>query len=119
MPTVPLARRKPRKVVPTCGSACATSAVVPKDAFRLTRGRPKAYTSLGDSGNKVHRHFCDYCGSPLYAEPEIAPFLAVKAGSLDDPSWLRKNGALYTSAAQPWAHIDPNLMQFEKAPPRG
>jgi hypothetical protein len=101
------------------GGACATSAVVAKDAFKLIKGRPKKYTSLGDSGNEVHRHFCEHCGSPLYAEPAVAPFLAVKAGSLDDPSWLKKNGALYTSAAQPWAHIDPNLLQFEKAPSGG
>ena len=27
-------------------------------------------------------------------------------------------GALYTSSAQPWAHIDPNKLRFEKMPPR-
>ena len=103
----------------TTGSAHATSVIVPKDSFKLVRGSPKKYSYKGDSGNQVHRYFCENCGSPLFNEPEIAPFNAVKAGSLDDPSWLKKSGALYTSAAQPWAHIDPNLMQFEKAPPRG
>lgn len=101
------------------GGGHATSVVVPRASFKLLKGSPKKYSYQGDSGNKVQCFFCDHCGSPLFNEPEMAPFNAVKAGSLDDPSWLKKNGALYTGAAQPWAHIDPNLMQFEKTPPRG
>ncbi|MBV9905422.1 MAG: hypothetical protein JO346_12670, partial [Alphaproteobacteria bacterium] len=43
--------------------------------------------------------------------------MVVKAGSLDDPSWLKIGGALYTKSAQPWAHIDPNGLKFERMPP--
>jgi hypothetical protein len=100
------------------GGACTTAVVVSKGTFQLTKGTPRKFTSPGDSGQPVHRHFCGDCGSPLFSEPEISPIYGIKAGSLDDPSWLKMNGALYTSAAQPWAHIDPTLMQFEKMPPR-
>jgi hypothetical protein len=100
------------------GGACTTAVVVPKAAFRLTKGTPKRYATKGDSGNEIVRNFCGECGSPLYSEPPGGQIWVVKAGSLDDPSWLKMGGALYTSSAQPWAHIDKNLAAFEKMPPR-
>ncbi len=63
------------------------------------------------------RFFCADCGSPLFSEPAQGPFQVVKAGSLDDPSWLSLGGALYTCSAQPWAHIDRSKPVFEKMPP--
>ncbi len=100
------------------GGACTTAVVVPKAAFRLTKGTPKRYATNGDSGNEIVRSFCGECGSPLYSEPPGGQIWVVKAGSLDDPSWLKMGGALYTNSAQPWAHIDKNLPAFEKMPPR-
>jgi len=96
------------------GGATTTAVVIPKPAFKLTKGTPKKYSAKGDSGQPVHRYFCADCGSPLFSEPEIQPIFVVKAGSLDDPSWLKLGGALYTSSAQPWAHIDRSLPAFEK-----
>jgi hypothetical protein len=101
------------------GGAAATVAIVPRPAFTLTKGTPKAYTVKGESGGNVTRFFCADCGSPLYSFPGDAPIAAVKAASLDDPSWLKIGGALYVSSAQPWAHIDRNLPAFEKMPPMG
>jgi hypothetical protein len=99
------------------GGACTTAVVVPAGAFKLTKGKPKRYASKGDSGADVYRNFCDNCGSPIFSEPPGGQIMVVKAGSLDDPSWLQVGGALYTSSAQPWAHIDPTKMRFEKMPP--
>ncbi len=101
------------------GGGFTTAVVVMKDAFRVTDGAPKGYTSTGDSGSTVTRFFCGECGSPVYSTPEIQPVAVVKAGSLDDPSWLKLGGALYTKSAQPWSHIDADLMRFETMPPRG
>lgn len=96
------------------GGASATAVVVPKDAFRVLQGTPKKFTSTGDTGKPVHRYFCEACGAPLFSEPEIAPIIGIRAGSLDDPSWLTLTGALYVSEAQPWAHIDRDKPVFEK-----
>jgi hypothetical protein len=101
------------------GGAATVAVVLPKPAFALTKGTPKAYTVTGDNGGAVTRFFCGDCGSPIYSTPHNAPIAVVKAGSLDDPSWLKLGGALYTSSAQPWAHIDRNLPAFEKMPPMG
>jgi hypothetical protein len=91
--------------------------VVPSAAFRLTKGTPTRFTVKGDSGKDITRSFCATCGTPIFSEPQSGDIWVVKAGTLDDPSWLKLMGNLYTKSAQPWAHIDPNLMQFETMPP--
>jgi hypothetical protein len=101
------------------GGGYSTAVVVPRGTLKVTKGTPKGYSSKGESGGTVTRHFCADCGSPLFSEPQAGPFQVVKAASLDDPSWLTVIGALYTSSAQPWAHIDPAKPQFPKMPPRG
>jgi hypothetical protein len=99
------------------GGSHTTAVVVPAAAFRLTQGTPTRYVSKGDSGKDVARNFCGTCGTPLFSEPPGGAIWVVKAGTLDDPGWLKPGGALYTSSAQPWAHIDDSKMKFEKMPP--
>jgi hypothetical protein len=99
------------------GGGYTTAVVVPPGTLKITRGVPKGHASKGDSGATVTRYFCADCGSPIYSKPEAAQIDVIKAGSMDDPSQLVLMGALYTSEAQPWAHIDPNKLRFEKMPP--
>jgi hypothetical protein len=99
------------------GGACTTAVVVPAGAFALTKGTPRRFSVTGDSGREIVRGFCETCGSPLFSEPPGKVMVVVKAGSLDDPSWLQVRGAIYTKSAQPWAHIDPEKMVFEGMPP--
>jgi hypothetical protein len=99
------------------GGGYTTAVVVPRGTLAITRGTPKAYTTIGDSGGTVTRFFCAECGSPIYSEPAAGPFQVLKAASLDDPSKLTVRGALYVSEAQPWAHIDPEKPSFDKMPP--
>ena len=99
------------------GGSHTTAVVLPAAAFRITQGAPARYTSKGDSGGEVTRAFCAKCGSPLFSEPPAGRgMVVVKAGSMDDPSWLTPGGALYVSSAQPWAHIDRTKLVFEKMP---
>jgi len=66
------------------GGAYTSNVVLPKAAFSLTKGTPKTYDAIGDSG-KINKHsFCGNCGSSLYTELEIMPGnIIVKAGGLD------------------------------------
>ena len=101
------------------GGSHTTAVVLPVAAFKITKGAPTRFTSKGDSGADVTRAFCGTCGSPLFSEPPPGrDIVVVKAGSLDDPSWLQPGGALYASSAQPWAHIDRTKVVFEKMPAR-
>ncbi|KAJ5769328.1 hypothetical protein N7520_003887 [Penicillium odoratum] len=67
------------------GGAFTSNAVVPRSSFKVTKGTPKTYDAVGNSG-KVNKHFfCSNCGSGLYTELEVMPdMLCVKAGGLDN-----------------------------------
>ncbi|KAK2612794.1 hypothetical protein QQS21_001246 [Conoideocrella luteorostrata] len=66
------------------GGAFTSNAVVPRTAFEVTKGTPKAWDAIGDSG-RVNKHFfCSTCGSSLYTALEVMPDVyCVKAGSLE------------------------------------
>jgi hypothetical protein len=97
------------------GTAYASGLLVPVDAFRFTRGAPRYYLGTADSGRNVGRGFCAECGSPVAATQAGNPIVIVYASSLDDPSWHRPSLDIFTSSAQPWDHLNPELPKF----PRG
>lgn len=96
------------------GGEPAAVVVVPTSAFTLTKGAPTGWTTRADSGNEVTRQFCGQCGAPLFTVMRNPAVWAIKAGSLDDPSWLTPSAFLWRVSAQPWAHMDPTLPAFDK-----
>ncbi|HXW83787.1 MAG TPA: GFA family protein [Candidatus Binataceae bacterium] len=99
----------------TSGAAMASVMLVPKDAFRLTKGELKFFAVKGDSGNEVSRGFCANCGSGIVSKLAM-PMVAVKAGSLDDQSKFRPSMNLYKSSAPTWAPMTASLQTFDKMP---
>ena len=100
------------------GSAFMSGVVVSADGYRITRGEPRYYTRQGDSGGEISRGFCGACGSPVVGRLSRMPnVVAVPAASLDDPSWHKPMFDMFTSHAQPWDHMDPDLPKFPDAPP--
>ena len=99
------------------GGEPASVVIVPKDAVKVT-GMVKGYDCTSEQGRRVTRQFCPECGTPMFSDVEVNPaILVVKAGTMDDASGLTPSAILWTSSAHPWAHIDPNVPQFEKDPP--
>jgi hypothetical protein len=99
------------------GGEPAAVIVIPKPAFKLTKGQLKRYAVTADSGARVVREFCPECGTSMFAAAEGEPDLwAIKAGTLDDPSKLKPTAFLWTKSAQPWAHLDQAIPGFEKQP---
>lgn len=81
---------------------------VARSALRV-HGEPRIFQSKADSGVAVFRSFCVNCGTPLFSGSERSTqYIAIKLGSLDDPSEFAPAGHIWTSSAQPWHHIDPN-----------
>lgn len=98
------------------GGAFVSALAVPKNALKIT-GVVKYYDVKGDSGQTVSRGFCPNCGARLLGKSKGMPDLTIiLAGSLDDPSWFRPGMDLYTSSAQPWAYMNPDLPKFSKMP---
>ena len=95
-------------------SGFGMSMVMPRAAYRITRGTPKQWTRKSDSGNDIVCSFCPTCGSRLTHESPARPdTINVKPGSLDDKSWLRPVGNCWTRSAQPWIKFDPEMVNVE------
>jgi hypothetical protein len=77
---------------------------VPRDSLEVEGDTVASHTTIGeDHGGETQRNFCSACGSPLFSIAAVAPQLAfLKAGSLDDASWVRPSVEAWTSSAQPW-----------------
>jgi hypothetical protein len=80
-------------------------------------GKTNDYSSVADSGNKMHRRFCAKCGTPLFSEAEARPHLVfVRVGSFDHPNLVDPAITVWTSSAPRWACIDAKLPQVERQP---
>jgi hypothetical protein len=102
------------------GTQMSTNVIVPDAAFRTVKGEPARYDTTGDSGNKVHRFFCRTCGGSLWSKPElIAGVTIIKAGSMDDSSWLEPAACIYLDSAPGWSVVPEALAGFPKMPPPG
>jgi len=111
------ATRRPRWIVG--GSAYSPTLIMQRSAVSLTKGQPATFEKLADSGNIARREFCSACGTPLFASSSAAPeYLAVRASSLDDPSWFRPEANVWVASAQPWDHFNPTIPRFERNRPR-
>lgn len=98
------------------GGPFASALAVPTAAVKVT-GEVKYYETKGDSGHMVSRGFCPTCGARLLGRSKGMPDLTiVLAGSLDDPSRFQPAMDIYTSSAQPWDHMNPQLPKFAKLP---
>jgi hypothetical protein len=99
------------------GSAFSTNVVVPASGFNVTASTLATFNDVGESGLSVKRHFCSHCGSPVYTELDANPGVAVlKAGTLDDPSWVRPQVHMWRCSAQPWVPVAEGAVCFEHNP---
>ena len=57
---------------------------VPNAGFRVTKGEPRFYEVIGDSGKPVRHAFCADCGTPLSFEAPDGDALSIAA--FDDPA---------------------------------
>ena len=99
------------------GGAEANVVVVPQAAFSMNAGKCQIYRSTAASGADVWRSFCPICGTPLFAGSEIHPeVIAIKAGTLDDPSIFQRQAHIWVGSAPDWHLIDPGLPRAESNP---
>src|SRR5580704_16109624 len=82
------------------------------------QGETRRYRSVADSGNTMHRRFCESCGTPLFSEADARPHLIfVRAGTLDDPEIAKPAMTIWTSQAPSWACIDDSIPRVGQQPP--
>jgi hypothetical protein len=91
---------------------------VPKAAFSVSGDTLASFeTDSEGTGRKTERNFCSACGSPLFSLSAAAPqFVFIKAGSLDDSSWVQPGLEVWTRSAQPWSPRFEGAAQLEQGP---
>ena len=106
---------------PDCQRQAGTSFSIviglPEGGFSMT-GTAKRYDTTGESGALVHRYFCGNCGSPISSVPDAFPgTVFVKAGTLDDTSWLNPSMEFFCDTAQPWVALQGERVRAPRNPP--
>ena len=104
-------------------SAFSTAIVVAAEAFRLTGAAdPRPLRRTADSGRTATRWLCPECCTWLCSGPKpdtaAAPdsLVFLRAGTLDDTSWLRPTVHFWTRSAQPWVVLPEGGTRFETQP---
>jgi hypothetical protein len=98
------------------GTAFALVVGVPSSAMSL-HGRLSTYRDTGESGRVVLRNFCPECGSAVTTEPAVMSGMTlIKAGTLDDTSWIDPKVHVYCDSAQKWTSIPERCRKFAKMP---
>lgn len=98
------------------GSAYSVIAGYPRDQVKIS-GTLTTYQDKGESGQPVLRQFCGQCGSPILSDVGVMPaLLFVKAGTLDDPSWLKPTAHLFCDSKQPWVPIEDGVARVARNP---
>jgi hypothetical protein len=90
------------------GTSFSIIVAVPREAMQIEGDSLASFTTVGtDTGAEVSRQFCRECGSPIASVSEAMPQAAfIKAGTLDDTSWLDPQLHVWTESAQSWFPLD-------------
>jgi hypothetical protein len=101
------------------GGAFSVNVGVPKGSLQFAAVRPRFFEDQGSSGMAVYRHFCSDCGSPIFSDVVASPQLDwLKAGTLDDTSWVRPVANIWCESAQPWVVYPEGVPRFAQNPPQ-
>src|SRR6476660_2289948 len=87
------------------GSAFSMNVAVPQDRLRI------------ESGKAFYRFFCGDCGSHIYSHgPAYGAIAFIKAGTLDDPTWVAPNLHIWCAEKLPWVDIPEGVTQAPANP---
>jgi hypothetical protein len=100
------------------GGAFSTPVTVLEAGLVFVRGAPRDVEWRSDAGNVRFGWFCGDCGSRIAnGQRPTNGVLSVRAGTLDDTSWVRPVGDIWVRSAQPWVTLPPERLAFERQPP--
>ena len=93
-------------------TGAAFSVAVPFEAsgFQVVSGRIGSFAKVSDEGRELTRNFCLDCGAPLFGTSKHLPqTIFVKAGVIDDQSYVLPTHESWCQSKVEWATITPSL----------
>lgn len=101
-------------------SAFGMSLIMAADDVSFVKGakRLKTWETHGEDGRIKRCSFCPDCGSRImHASDDPQKSVSIKAGSLDDTSWLKPVAHIWLQSAQPWLALERDQLHcFEREP---
>jgi hypothetical protein len=102
-------------------SAFSIAVIVPDRAFRLSGVDPRPIERIADSGRTAIRWVCPECASWICSGPKpgtAAPddLRRVRAGTLDDTSWVQPSLHYFIGRKQPWVALPEGSQTFATQP---
>ncbi|HEY7979342.1 MAG TPA: GFA family protein [Rhizomicrobium sp.] len=92
------------------GSVFGIAVFYPREAVKA-EGDQRDHTRKADSGRNVTFHFCPYCGSSVWWEPERMPDrVAVALGAFADPDFPMPDQSVNDARRYKWIEF-PEAMQ--------
>lgn len=83
----------------------------------ILQGQPKQWVRVGNSGREVSCLFCENCGTRLFHNPaRNLKITNVKPGTLDNTSWLKPVGNLWTRSSQKWVVLSEQMLNYAAQP---
>jgi hypothetical protein len=97
------------------GSAFRARLAVPKNSFRLVRGK-ELLVEYRSSADTIKR-FCRVCGSPMMNSWDPDPDnYGLAMGTLDDDPGVRPFCHIFVGSKAPWYEITDHLPQYQEFP---
>ena len=85
------------------GSAFALNMPILTKDFHVLQGEPKGWRRPSPTGADVTSWFCGDCGGRIYGERAGRPeTINIRAGTLDDTTWLVPIAHMFMRSAQSW-----------------
>ncbi|XQW86910.1 GFA family protein [Thalassotalea piscium] len=100
------------------GTAFRSVVVSEPDGIVFTKGKPKEYIKVAESGNRRAQGFCQQCGSSLYATSEEPTnrVYGIRAGCLEQRDQLVPKSQIWFRSAVPWLKEIKNIPAFDTTP---
>ena len=98
------------------GSAFSLAVVLPADGLHILQGDLRRTERALPGGGVNASWACPECFSRIHTRLEGRRTVNLRAGTLDDPTWIRPVAQIWTSSAQPWAVVREGLLTYEEQP---
>lgn len=100
------------------GAPFSLNVLIAEDQLVLT-GELKTFQTIGtESGATRDRCFCPECGSPIFTRLTDMPgLIALKAGTLDDRSWLAPQMEVWCDRRHSWVQDSAERGEFARGLP--